>query len=154
MLFSSSHLLCLLSILPFLHTGPDKGSVGRSAACLAEGFQGYYSVVHVLTGGAGANCRVRRKSIAKIWRRRMSENANDYMACLPQFLFSRLFWFLPCYFILVKPSAITLTQWQILYLRVGEGPGVCMGVAGMNKSWMLSLLIKDVSMWRRSGWIG
>lgn len=26
-----------------------------------------------------------------------------------------------------------------------------MGVAGMNKSWKLSLLIKDVSMWRRSG---
>lgn len=62
MLFSSSHSLCLLSIQPFLHTGPDKGSVGRGAACLAEGFQGYYFVVHVLTGGTGASCRVRRKN--------------------------------------------------------------------------------------------
>lgn len=61
MLFSCSHLLCLFSMLPFLHAGPDKGSVGRSAACLAEGFQGYYSVVHVLAGGTGASCRVRRK---------------------------------------------------------------------------------------------
>lgn len=35
-------------------------------------------------------------------------------------------------------------------LRVGEGPGVWMGGAGMNKSWKLSLLIKDVSTWGES----